>query len=125
MVTLVNSNKEVEPDDGFDLLEDRAAHVAERLSQMAHPARLMVLCRLAKLEAEGGNGEASVGELQQTVGLSQSALSQHLARLRHAGMVETRRDGQSIRYRLADEEVRQLMRALYATFCVEASNGAE
>ena len=98
-------------------LEERAAHVATRLAQVANAKRLLILCHLAKLEADGGTGEASVGELQCAVGLSQSALSQHLARLRAAAMVATRREGQTIHYRLADDETRQLMTALYETFC--------
>ena len=103
-------------------LEERAAHVAARLAEVANAKRLLILCYLAKLEAEAeanadGTSEASVGELQGAVGLSQSALSQHLARLRAAGMVATRRQSQTIHYRLADDETRRLMRALYDTFC--------
>ena len=79
----------------------------------ANPRRLMILCRLAE-------GEASVGDLQRFVGLSQSALSQHLARLRGAGMVATRREAQTIYYRLADADTRALMVALYQIFCAEA-----
>ena len=101
-------------------LEERAEHVAERLAEAANAKRLLILCHLAKMEAEG-EGEASVGALQGVVGLSQSALSQHLARLRRVGMVATRREGQTIHYRLADDETRALMRALYATFCEPAA----
>lgn len=97
-------------------LERRATEVATRLSLVASGPRLMVLCHLAKLELEG-TGEASVGTLQQAVGLSQSALSQHLARLREAGMVATRREAQTVHYRLADDETRRLMRALHEIFC--------
>ena len=92
-------------------------HVAARLAEVANAKRLLILCHLAKLGAGEGAGEASVGELQSVVGLGQSALSQHLARLRAAGMVATRRDGQTVRYRLADEETQQLMMALYSVFC--------
>ena len=93
-------------------LEARAGHVAARLSVMANAKRLLILCRLAE-------GEASVGELQAVVGLSQSALSQHLARLREAGMVATRREAQMIHYRLSDGETRALMGALYEVFCAD------
>ena len=110
--------------DDVAALEERAVHVAARLAEVANAKRLLVLCHLAKLETRAagnaaGNavGEASVGELQRAVGLSQSALSQHLARLRAAGMVATRRSGQCILYRLADDETRRLMHALYKTFC--------
>jgi ArsR family transcriptional regulator len=99
-------------------LEARADHVAARLAEVANAKRLLILCHLAKLEREG-TGEASVGALQAVVGLSQSALSQHLARLRAAGMVATRREGQTIHYRLADDEARRLMAALYDAFCAE------
>lgn len=100
-------------------LEARAEHVAARLSEVANPKRLLILCHLAGkgLDQAGPPGEASVGELQSVTGLGQSALSQHLARLRAAGMVATRRDGQTIHYRLGDDETSALMRALYETFC--------
>lgn len=80
------------------------------LQLMANPKRLLILCRLAE-------GERSVGELVGTVELSQSALSQHLARLRAAQIVATRRDGQTIFYRIADQRVSQIMAALHDTFC--------
>lgn len=92
------------------VLEQHADHVAGRLALIANAKRLLILCRLAE-------GEASVGELQAGVGLSQSALSQHLGRLRAAGMVATRREAQTIHYRLADGEIRSLMEALYQVFC--------
>ena len=98
-------------------LEEKAAYVSSRLGEAANPRRLLILCRLAMLEVDGGQGEASVGELQKVIGISQSALSQHLARLRKVNMVATRRDGQIVYYRLADPEVRKLMRMLYETFC--------
>jgi DNA-binding transcriptional ArsR family regulator len=91
-------------------LEERAEYVAERLTLVANPKRLLILCELAK-------GEVSVGALQARVGLSQSALSQHLAKLREAGMVGTRREAQTIRYRITDPELGVLMSALYEAFC--------
>ncbi len=99
--------------DDLAALEARAGHVAGRLAAMGNPKRLLILCRLAE-------GEASVGELQSVVGLSQSALSQHLARLREAGMVATRREAQTIHYRLSDDQTRALMSALYQVFCAGA-----
>src|SRR3546814_18754366 len=62
-------------------------------------------------------GECPVGQLAERVGLSQSALSQHLNRLRQDGLVDTRRDGQTIYYRLADSRVEVLIRLLYDQFC--------
>ncbi|PZX18937.1 ArsR family transcriptional regulator [Palleronia aestuarii] len=95
-----------------EMLETRAVAVAERLSLMANPKRLMILCRLAE-------GEQSVGALHGNLDLSQSALSQHLARLREAGIVATRRDGTSIYYSLSDPDTKAVMAALYEIFCKE------
>ena len=94
-------------------LQERAEDVAARLALIANARRLLILCELAK-------GERSVGALQRAVGLSQSALSQHLARLREAGMVDTRREGQTIHYRLCDPDLEILMDALYEAFCRDA-----
>ncbi|MEF9602284.1 metalloregulator ArsR/SmtB family transcription factor [Paracoccus sp. PXZ] len=91
-------------------LEGRAEYVAERLSMLANAKRLLILCELAK-------GEMSVGALQGRVGLSQSALSQHLARMREAEMVATRREAQTVYYRIDDPRLEQLMAALYDAYC--------
>ena len=93
-------------------LQARADHVAGRLALVANAKRLLILCELTQ-------GERSVGALQQAVGLSQSALSQHLAKLREAGMLATRRESQTIYYRIADPDLEVLMAALYDTFCKE------
>ncbi|EAU40426.1 transcriptional regulator protein (repressor of nodulation genes), ArsR family [Fulvimarina pelagi HTCC2506] len=92
------------------MLEDRSEEVAAILSLIANPARLRILCLLAE-------GEMQVGALAERVGLSQSALSQHLAKLRAGGAVETRRDRQTIYYRLAPGDVRSVMESLYEIFC--------
>ena len=76
------------------------------LKAMSNESRLVVLSTLAQ------DGEASVGALEPAVGLSQSALSQHLARLRRDGLVTTRRDAQTIYYSLASDEVRTVLTAL-------------
>lgn len=94
-------------------LQERADYVADRLALVANAKRLLILCELVK-------GERSVGALQTTVGLGQSALSQHLARLREAGMVETRRESQTIYYRISDPDLETLMAALYEAFCKDA-----
>jgi len=91
-------------------LQERADYVADRLALVANAKRLLILCELAK-------GERSVGALQAAVDLSQSALSQHLAKLRDAGMVETRRESQTIHYRIGDPDLKVLMAALYEAFC--------
>ncbi|MHA6344926.1 ArsR/SmtB family transcription factor [Roseivivax sp. CAU 1761] len=104
--------------EGFPELREKAEYVAERLGLMANASRLLILCALAE-------GETSVGELQRKVGISQSSLSQHLARLRNAEMVATRREAQTIFYRLADGEVETMMAALYDTFCAGAARQGE
>lgn len=70
----------------------------------------MILCQLA-------DGELSVGQIEPRVGLSQSALSQHLALLREEGVVATRREGQAIHYRLADPAAARLIETLAELFC--------
>ncbi|MDQ1901152.1 metalloregulator ArsR/SmtB family transcription factor [Paracoccus sp. WLY502] len=105
----VNANIQ-DGDKATRALQDRADHVAGRLALVANAKRLLILCELTK-------GERSVGALQQAVGLSQSALSQHLAKLREAQMVDTRRESQTIFYRISDPDLEVLMAALYDAFC--------
>lgn len=88
----------------------KAGEAAALLKALAHEARLMVLCQLL-------NGEHSAGALQDASGLSQSALSQHLARLREEGLVETRREAQTIYYRLADPNVARVLATLAEIYC--------
>jgi len=88
----------------------KAGEAAALLKALAHEARLMVLCQLAE-------GEHSAGALQESSGLSQSALSQHLARLREERLVATRRDAQTIYYRLADEKAARVLDTLAAIYC--------
>ncbi len=91
-------------------LEKNAGRACDLLGAMANPSRLMILCQLAE-------NEKSVGELQPLIGLSQSALSQHLAVLREKRLVRTRRDGQQIYYRLASRAAESLMHTLHQEFC--------
>ena len=79
-------------------LQRRAHEASELLKALGNAHRLMILCQLVE-------GEKSVGELVRSIGLSQSALSQHLARLRRDGIVNTRRSAQTIYYSLEDEYV--------------------
>ena len=90
-----------------------AAAAAALLRALANERRLLILCQLAD------GGERSVGELQPKVGLSQSALSQHLAVLREEGVVATRREAQTIRYRIADPAAAKLMATLAEIYCPE------
>lgn len=91
-------------------MQSNAGEAAELLRLLANETRLMVLCQL-------GTGEKSVGELNALVGLSQSALSQHLAKLRAEGLVATRREAQTIYYGIADGRVSRLVATLYDIFC--------
>lgn len=86
-------------------LELSASEAARLLKLLANDHRLIVLCRLS-------DQEMSVSELAEHVDLSQSALSQHLARLRAEGLVATRRDAQTIYYRLASANALKLVNAL-------------
>ena len=86
-------------------LEENAELAAKLLKSMSHPSRLMVLCRLME-------GECPVSILNQAVPLSQSALSQHLASLRQADLVETRHQSQVIYYRFKNHAVLEILRAL-------------
>jgi ArsR family transcriptional regulator, virulence genes transcriptional regulator len=87
-----------------------AAEAAGLLRTLAHEARLAVLCELV-------GRERTAGALVEASGLSQSALSQHLAKLRQEGIVATRREGQTIYYRLADPRAERLIATLYQLFC--------
>lgn len=88
----------------------KAGEAAALLKALAHEARLMVLCQLLE-------GEYSAGALQEASGLSQSALSQHLAKLREEGLVTTRREAQTIYYSLADPNVARVLDTLAAIYC--------
>lgn len=101
--------------DNFELraMEDHACDAAQLLKAMANEHRLLILCHLAEWEL-------SVGELNERIDLSQSSLSQHLAVLREIGLVETRRQAQTIYYRLADGPAVEVMRTLYNLYCAPA-----
>lgn len=90
---------------------EAAAGAAEAfLRSLASRHRLMILCRLTEREH-------SVGELQRSLGLTQSNLSRHLAMLREEGLVATRREGVVIHYRIASERVRPILAELHRMFC--------
>lgn len=94
----------------LDALGARAYEAEAFLKAMANRHRLMILCELHK-------GERSVTALQQAVGLAQSALSQHLAKLREENIVVTRRQSQTIFYTLADPTAARLIALLYDAYC--------
>jgi ArsR family transcriptional regulator, virulence genes transcriptional regulator len=89
-----------------------ASAATELLKLLSHRDRLLVLCQLK-------TGEQSVGQLAKSLDIKQSPLSQHLARMRHAGVVACRRDGQTMYYSLVGEEVEKLVSVLYELFCEE------
>lgn len=80
------------------------------LKALAHEHRLMILCLLCE-------EERSVTELETLLDASQAAISQQLARLRHEGLVDTRRDGRTIYYSLADDTTKRFIAAIYDKFC--------
>jgi ArsR family transcriptional regulator, virulence genes transcriptional regulator len=91
-------------------LEKNAEKACDLLMAMANTHRLMMLCKLAE-------GEKSVNALAESIGLSQSALSQHLARLREKGFVSTRRHAQTIYYSIASNEVEAILSTLHRLYC--------
>jgi ArsR family transcriptional regulator, virulence genes transcriptional regulator len=94
-----------------EAMKKEAAAVAGTLAALANRRRLMIICKLAE------GGEASVTTLADEVGLSPSALSQHLSKLRHEGIVGYRRDGQTLWYRIADARIERLLGVLHDVFC--------
>lgn len=99
-----------------DLISRFSEHAGEAvglLKGLASKPRLLVLCYLAQA------GEMSAGDLTALVGLSQSALSQHLAKLREEGLVATRKEAQTVFYRVNDPKAEQLLGLLHDLFCPE------
>ncbi|HEY7808397.1 MAG TPA: metalloregulator ArsR/SmtB family transcription factor [Croceibacterium sp.] len=93
--------------------EARAGEVAAMLKALASRPRLMLLCKLVE------HGEMCVGDLADGVGLSQSALSQHLARMREEKLVSFRREGHSLFYSVADPRCEALLATLHHLYCSE------
>ena len=96
-------------------LHDMASNACELLKAMANEWRLMILCQLSE-------GEKTVSELQSLLGLSQSALSQHLAILRRERIVRSRKHAQSVSYSLAGDEATKVMESLHDVFCGAAAS---
>lgn len=95
-------------------MAERAEQATELLRAMAHPQRLRVLCLLVE-------GERSVGEINRDIELSQSALSQHLARLREEGLVQTRKEAQTVFYSLVPGPALEVIRTLHDVYCPGAT----
>jgi DNA-binding transcriptional ArsR family regulator len=96
-------------------IEKNAGVAANLLKALSNDRRLVIMCALFK-------GEKCVGDLEDIVGLSQSALSQHLARLRRDGLVMTRRDAQTIYYSLEDQSIKSMLRCLCEIYMPPASH---
>jgi ArsR family transcriptional regulator, virulence genes transcriptional regulator len=101
------------PKSSMDLatFEAKASSVAALLGAMGNARRLMILCKLAE------HDEMTAGDLAREVALSQSACSQHLARMREEGLVAFRRESQTIFYRIGDPRCETLMATLYQLYC--------
>ncbi len=96
---------------GVDGMEGKAVEVAAVLGALANPRRLQILCALIE------TGEANVGALVSHVGISQSALSQHLAKMRDEGILGFRRESQTLWYRIVDPRIEALMAELHRLYC--------
>ena len=102
--------KQIKTSAELERMIDKAREASEMLKALSHQQRLLLLCLLAE-------GEKSVTELEQFLGERQSAVSQQLARLRLDRLVTARRDGKTIYYSLASEDVRKILSVLYDVFC--------
>lgn len=116
MTSIISRDLENELRDGaeyspeLDQLMRKARKASNFLKAVSHENRLLLLCLLAERER-------SVSELENILSMRQSAVSQQLARLRYDGMVDTRRDGKTIYYSLANEDVRRVISVIYDIFC--------
>jgi DNA-binding transcriptional ArsR family regulator len=102
---------------GLDELTAAAGAACALLKNLANPDRLLLMCELAQ-------GERNVGELEQAAGIVQPTLSQQLAVLREARLVDTRREGKHIYYRIASAPALAVLQVLHAQFCAEGRGSA-
>jgi DNA-binding transcriptional ArsR family regulator len=93
-----------------EVMQEHATHAVDLLKSMANESRLMILCLLA-------NGEMTVSDINKSVPISQSALSQHLAALRKADLVATRKVAQTIFYRLNGDATVKVISVLQSIYC--------
>jgi DNA-binding transcriptional ArsR family regulator len=108
---MIDSAKSIENERmDFDAMQRNASDAVNLLKGLANESRLMIMCVLSE-------GEVSVGQLNQRIKLSQSALSQHLAVLREQALVQTRRESQTIYYRLADTAAMSIIELLHDVYC--------
>jgi DNA-binding transcriptional ArsR family regulator len=104
--------KDVHDEAEFERMMVNAQRATEFLKALAHEGRLMILCHLA-------SGERSVTELEHLLSQRQSAVSQQLARLRLEGLINARREGKAIYYRLAEGQTRKMLELVYEMFCAD------
>ena len=97
-------------DEDMDRMLSHAVTASNFLKAISHEGRLMILCHLV-------SGEKSVSELEALLSSRQAAVSQQLSRLRLEGLVESRREGKTIFYRLADDRPRKMLELVYELFC--------
>jgi DNA-binding transcriptional ArsR family regulator len=109
-ITLNSTTQQASMDDASDLMKENASKAAKLMKAMANESRLLILCHL-------DGKELSVTELNQRLDLSQSALSQHLAILRKDGLVQTRRESQTIFYSLKGDTAKRIISTLHEMFC--------
>jgi len=108
------SNMQHDADIDLAQMAQSADRASSLMKTLGHKDRLMILCHLA-------DGEKSVGQIAAILQISQSPLSQHLSRMRKEGLVETRREAQTIFYSLKSGEASRIVEVLYELFC--ASDG--
>jgi DNA-binding transcriptional ArsR family regulator len=98
-------------------MQANADRAVDLLKALGNRSRLMILCQLIQ-------GERSVGDLAQRIGVRETAVSQQLALLRKDGLVRARRDGQTIYYALASEEAGRVIQTLYELYCATPAENA-
>jgi len=101
----------------IEILRNSAKSASRLLKQLANEQRLLILCKLME-------GECAVSDLAGHVGLAQSATSQHLAKLREAGLLTTRRDAQCVYYRIEDDDTVRVLRTLCDIYQPDMHSGA-
>lgn len=101
----------------IDVMEAAADSASDLLKALANRHRLLIVCQLI-------DGERSVGDLAQFLGLRDSTVSQHLSLLRKDGLVAARRDGQTIYYSIASDPAREILTALYRVYCAPPNGKA-
>lgn len=94
----------------LEQMQAAAAKASSLLKALSHPDRLILLCQLSQ-------GEYCVSELEEMLGIHQPSLSQQLGVLRQESLVETRRDGKQMYYRIASDDALAILQVLYSRFC--------